>query len=236
MLAIMPSHTISKKKILSIIIIIGMGILLLYGGSFNMAQTAVVGKKVLSETTIKYPRWVTFDRKQIEAIIDKTNIWYQNRQDKAGYYPKGVVFKIVQDKIVFIPSHAKSKEKRSFLAYGNLVACTQKTPCSFCKGAKNQIKLPKSPYTLIKSRGSGIPLIIDKEHPTGCWFEMDSTVQTKMLQAAQAVVKQLGKQNVDVSKTYIELHNGRDGRQTVGHTHLRIEGIAGSWFEKIKSA
>ncbi len=182
-----------------------------------------------------YPAWSSFNDERIGQIVDRTRTWYESRGEH-GAYPTGVVLKIKGETPEFSPAGKTSPDQKSFLSYDGLDPCS-KTTCGFCKSNTGQLALPNSKLTLVNSRSNNA-LIVDKNKPTGCWFEMERTDQIQMLQTAQKLVKACAEQGVDVSKVYIEFHCGRSGGQTVGHTHLRLEGFREAeknWFERIQN-
>jgi len=166
--------------------------------------------------------WTEWDYYEISRVV--TDIKNELNQSQAG----GFVIKI-GNSISNNYEITKYDQNQRYSPKASLIEptrCSQKK-CNLCK-SENSIRLPSPSFPegfrLVRSLRNR-PLIIDNNRSYN-WLEMDTDSQIKMIQCAQKIFH-LTKELNGINKhgSFLELHCGRAGLQTEGHTHLRINNL-----------
>lgn len=160
-------------------------------------------------------KWHNWNKKQVANVVDNL---------RAQYLPSladGFIIKIGDQNEVIEMDQQRSSLEDSITMPG--APCAGE--CSLCQTTNHHVKL-EDDFMLLRSL-SGRALIISTKPISASWVEMDRQGQIDMIQCAQKVI-QLIKDipTIDPSNTVIEFHCGKNAKQTVSHTHLRLNGLS----------
>ena len=99
--------------------------------------------------------------------------------------------------------------------------------CSLCHTTNHHVEM-EDDFRLLRSL-SGRALIIKMapEQIKPSWVTMDVDAQVEMVMSAQKAMKAIADlPGIDIANSSLSLHCGKNAKQTVSHTHLRINNIA----------